>query len=327
MLRDLGAQLRKVGVAHSIVSNDDDWRSFCQHIPASETRLACTTHPCVQLRHCPKWIRIPIMAAIRNMALLPLLNATSVLEAAAKIPLPTSARAHASGGGGGGGAATAGGKRAPATAAGSSAAAGGWEVRTASSYGSERARSAAPSTVYAGVGAGAGTDAFRTPPHRWEVEDEVAHLPLPRPVRVLFLNDVLLYAEDMVELVLTEDGRYDMACAMDFEQLKFYDTWVARDMAGNSFSDWYPYVREHTAQRLMRQGKPFRVFSCWNGAVVVPASVITQHGVLFRSWHVNERRSAHPDASAAEVSRACARAHTAWVGGGCGWGGEMAVAA
>lgn len=50
------------------------------------------------------------------------------------------------------------------------------------------------------------------------------HLGLHNPVMVIFLNDVILYAEDVLELLLTEDGHYDMACGMDFEILKVYDT-------------------------------------------------------------------------------------------------------
>jgi len=56
---------------------------------------------------------------------------------------------------------------------------------------------------------------------------------------VVFLNDIILHASDVIELVSTEDGHYDMACAMDFELFKFYDTWVARDLSGQSFDDWY----------------------------------------------------------------------------------------
>ncbi len=42
-----------------------------------------------------------------------------------------------------------------------------------------------------------------------------------------------------MDLVLTNGGHFDTACAMDFEGFKFYDTWVTRDVQGDVMSSWY----------------------------------------------------------------------------------------
>lgn len=224
MLADLSVALAAIGVGHSIVSGEDDWRLFCDEIVDTHDRSSCHAAPCVKLRDCPNTVRIPVMAAIRNMALLPLLNVSTIRD----VPQAGS-----------------------------------------------RSGGNSPSPTLA--------------------------LGLPHPVRVVFLNDVVVYAEDVVELISTAGGEYDMACGMDYEILKFYDTWVARDMSGATMSGWYPYLRDATAQALLRKGEPFRVFSCWNGAVVVPASIIVEDGILFRSWGMQEVRSLHPAANQEEV--------------------------
>ena len=120
--------------------------------------------------------------------------------------------------------------------------------------------------------------------------DEAPHLGLSGPVSVLFLNDVLLYTDAMLELLLTADGAYDMACGLDFSGLKLYDTWVARDLSGAAFSEWLPWARERGAAAALRAGAPARVFSCWNGGVALPAAPLLRDGLRFRSWREGEPR-------------------------------------
>jgi len=122
-------------------------------------------------------------------------------------------------------------------------------------------------------------------PTEFEVPGQAAtHLGFSEPTFVVFLNDVLFRAADIAELVLTNGGLYDLACAMDFDGFKLYDEWVARDLAGQTLSPWYPFVRDPDAQARLRAGQPFRLYSCWNGAVALPASAIR----LFRSWREDE---------------------------------------
>jgi len=244
LLVQLGERLRAAGVGHAIVSAPAGWRQFCDQIVDVDDAAACAAAESDVLRDCPNTVRIPVMAAIRNMALLPLFNVTTLGAA------PAVARRQAE------------------------------------------------------LGTGDGINAppaARTRPSQDSVP-QGAHLGLRHPVQLIFLNDVVLFAEDIVELVATDGGAYDMACGMDFETLKFYDTWVARDLGGASFSDWYPYVREATAAAAMRAGRPFRVFTCWNGAVTLPAAALTTDGVVFRSWRAGERRSLAADGQAGEFA-------------------------
>lgn len=90
---------------------------------------------------------------------------------------------------------------------------------------------------------------------------------------------------------------YDVACAMDFAHLKLHDIWVARDLNGEAFNSFYPFVAEPAAQAALKARRPFRVYSCWNGAVVLPAKAFVQSRIAFRSWRVNEPASPHPAAS------------------------------
>lgn len=100
-------------------------------------------------------------------------------------------------------------------------------------------------------------------------------------IRIVYLNDIWYHAEDLVELIQTWDGEWDMMCAMDFYH-GFYDRWVARDIHGELFSPYYPYVREPEGQAGVRSGSPFPVFSCWNGVTIMSADPFLHHGLEFR---------------------------------------------
>lgn len=86
--------------------------------------------------------------------------------------------------------------------------------------------------------------------------------------RIVFLNDVWFHSDQIVELILTNRGNYDMSCALDF-YWKFYDVWVSRDLGGQSLDGIYPYFKDSTARTQLRDLEPVRVFSCWNGAVMI----------------------------------------------------------
>ena len=122
--------------------------------------------------------------------------------------------------------------------------------------------------------------------------------------RVLFINDVLFRAADAARLILNRgelrygmqstDPAYDMACALDFEELGLYDTWVARDIQGDHVSQWYPFVGDKHTRALMRTGQPLRVYACWNGMVAIDAAAFIHGDATFRSWRVAEPTSPHP---------------------------------
>ncbi|KAF0315476.1 alpha-1,3-mannosyltransferase CMT1 [Colletotrichum asianum] len=115
---------------------------------------------------------------------------------------------------------------------------------------------------------------------------------------VLFLNDVAICAEDILELAHQRRRLgADMTCAMDWTYVgndpTFYDVWISRTIAGDSFfeippdgnwnSAWNIFWNEATTQRLFRDHRPFQVFSCWNGAVAISAQPLLDRIIRFRA--------------------------------------------
>ena len=101
------------------------------------------------------------------------------------------------------------------------------------------------------------------------------------PTKVLFINDIYFTAEQVVSLLSTNEGAYDMVCGLDFYEL-FYDILVTRDVEGYWFVGYFPYARHAPTRRAVMAGRPFPVYSCWNGMVVMAAEPFTQHNVRFR---------------------------------------------
>jgi hypothetical protein len=99
---------------------------------------------------------------------------------------------------------------------------------------------------------------------------------------IIYLNDIYYSANQIWELIETNEGNYDMACAMDF-YYRFYDIWVARDLWGTPLSGQHPYFHDWDSVTRMRHGEPIRVFSCWNGVVVMRAEPFLTQNVTFRS--------------------------------------------
>lgn len=106
----------------------------------------------------------------------------------------------------------------------------------------------------------------------------------PKSASIVYLNDIVYSSLQLIKLINTNDGKYDMACALDFF-FRFYDTWVARDLRGKKLDPTYPIFWDSTARALERQGNPIRVFSCWNGVAVLKAEPFLAKGsnaVTFR---------------------------------------------
>ncbi|KAK1976570.1 cryptococcal mannosyltransferase 1-domain-containing protein [Colletotrichum cereale] len=115
---------------------------------------------------------------------------------------------------------------------------------------------------------------------------------------VLFLNDVAACLEDILELA--HQRVYlgaDMTCAFDWTYVgpdpTFYDVWISRTIAGDSFfeippdgnwnSAWNIFWNEQTSRRRFADHKPLQVFSCWNGAVAITARPLLDRLVRFRA--------------------------------------------
>lgn len=126
---------------------------------------------------------------------------------------------------------------------------------------------------------------------------------------VIFLNDVAICAEDILELV--HQRRVlgaDMTCAMDWTYAgrdpTFYDVWIARGMTGDSFfeipadgnwnSAWNLFWNDGHAQARLRAHRPFQVFSCWNGATVFTAEPIVDEVISFRAPREGECYQGEP---------------------------------
>ncbi|KAF5000843.1 hypothetical protein FGRMN_1451 [Fusarium graminum] len=116
---------------------------------------------------------------------------------------------------------------------------------------------------------------------------------------VLFINDVSACTEDLLELVLQRRSlNADMTCAMDWTYVgpdpTFYDIWIARTIAGDSFfevgadgnwnSAWNIFWNAPETQTRYRTHQPFQVFACWNGATAFTAAPLL-HGLRFRDIH------------------------------------------
>ncbi|PWN32573.1 uncharacterized protein FA14DRAFT_161952 [Meira miltonrushii] len=89
--------------------------------------------------------------------------------------------------------------------------------------------------------------------------------------KVLWLNDVIFDSDEIKELLQTNGGMYDEACAFDFMPLGLYDTWVTRDIDGNRAKPLWPYFAADRDVKTLEEQKPILVDSCWNGAVAFDA--------------------------------------------------------
>ncbi len=87
--------------------------------------------------------------------------------------------------------------------------------------------------------------------------------------------------------------------AADDNDSVFYDVWVGRSMDGNLFFHIPPetvswdfakniFYDEPVAKARMKDGVPFQVFSCWNGAVAMTAEPLVKGEVSFR-WPDEKR--------------------------------------
>lgn len=109
--------------------------------------------------------------------------------------------------------------------------------------------------------------------------------------KVLFLNDVVftvrtrislqltlslllehckltfVQANDVFELLDTNDGNYAAACSLDFSKPpNYYDTFALRDVSGHEavMSTW-PFFQDPVSRYAMKSMSPVPVTSCWNG--------------------------------------------------------------
>jgi hypothetical protein len=129
-------------------------------------------------------------------------------------------------------------------------------------------------------------------------------------IATMFFNDVLYEPYDIVALLATNGGDVDMACGLDF-YYSFYDTWVTRDIDGNPFTPYPPFVTAPATQRAFARAEPAKVRCCWNGVAVMRAAIFlapspalrTAEGIRFRANHSKS------DCYSAECQHICADMH------------------
>lgn len=92
--------------------------------------------------------------------------------------------------------------------------------------------------------------------------------------KILYLNDVYFATSDVLSLLATNAGHYDVACGLDFHYPPaFYDTFAVRDTDKRGpVMSVFPYFQAKTTREALLQGLPARVTSCWNGMLAVDAA-------------------------------------------------------
>ncbi|CAL3965779.1 unnamed protein product [Diplocarpon coronariae] len=124
---------------------------------------------------------------------------------------------------------------------------------------------------------------------------------------VVFLNDVALCPDDILELVHQRVWQgADMTCGMDWtyvgEDPTFYDVWIASSITGDSFFEipedgswdlaWYLFWNDYESRTNLALFQPFQVFACWNGATAFTAKALEK--IQFRRSYENECYQGEP---------------------------------
>lgn len=139
--------------------------------------------------------------------------------------------------------------------------------------------------------------------------DDLSSTPKSPDLAIVFLNDVAICTEDILELLhqrLRQSAH--MVCAMDWifigRNPTFYDLWIARGINGDSFFkvpadgswdlSWNLFWNNPEAQQRVLQGLPFQVYSCWNGAVAFTAQPVLERKVRFRAAYDKECPQGEP---------------------------------
>ena len=100
--------------------------------------------------------------------------------------------------------------------------------------------------------------------------------------KIIFFNDIIYNYQDVIKLLLTNKGDYDVVCGMDYYE-SFYDTWVSIGIDGEEFRHYFPYQLNKVAQDIYINGENIRVFSCWNGLIIFNSKPLQNKKIMFRS--------------------------------------------
>ncbi|KAJ5161561.1 hypothetical protein N7492_006953 [Penicillium capsulatum] len=121
----------------------------------------------------------------------------------------------------------------------------------------------------------------------------------PAPT-IVFINDVVLCAEDILELIYQKQVQgASVACAFDWTSVgTIYDIWVSRDMAGDLFfhippngvgwDNWNPFSHHPPSQDRFSNNLPIQVYACWGGMITVDSTPFLQKKIHFRASNEGE---------------------------------------
>eukprot|EP00898_Chlorokybus_atmophyticus_P004490 jgi/Chlat1/5041/Chrsp329S00830 len=105
--------------------------------------------------------------------------------------------------------------------------------------------------------------------------------------KVLFLNDVFFCAEDALVLLLHNAhiaSGFDIhSIEWESNRVRYYDTWVGRDIDGAPFDAAPPFSHLASQQARLQAGLPVQVHCTWNGMAALDAALFTEHKVKFRT--------------------------------------------
>ncbi|KAL8712055.1 MAG: hypothetical protein Q9225_007020 [Loekoesia sp. 1 TL-2023] len=104
--------------------------------------------------------------------------------------------------------------------------------------------------------------------------------------KIVYINDVVFKAPDVMTLLNTRNGKYAAACALDFLNPPWnwvdaktrgfhppgmYDDFATRDINGKILgSHLYPYFSSKPSKKAIMSGRDVPVQSCWNGIGTCP---------------------------------------------------------
>ncbi|KAJ6114742.1 hypothetical protein N7486_000520 [Penicillium sp. IBT 16267x] len=133
---------------------------------------------------------------------------------------------------------------------------------------------------------------------------------------IIFVNDVALCPEDILELLfqhVTQSAH--MTCAFDWQDNGncFYDSWVSRSLAGNTFFEVPQDTKWDCKARLFFDDPPskkrydaflpLQVYACWGGMVTIDAAPFLQKMLKFRASEEGECYSGEPTLLAKDLWR------------------------
>ncbi|KXN66179.1 glycosyltransferase family 69 protein [Conidiobolus coronatus NRRL 28638] len=103
---------------------------------------------------------------------------------------------------------------------------------------------------------------------------------------IIFINDIFFIAEDIIELINSNQGNYDMVCSLDFMG-RLYDLWVLRDSRGIMPSFYFPYFKTKEDKDKLYNKELVEVYSCWNGVVSINTKVI------YENWNYPDNKGSN----------------------------------